>query len=282
MSVYEKKGYLNCEFKLFHLLDIPKQEFEFHFHDFDKVIIFLSGKVDYIIEGKPYTLMPYDIVLVHHNDIHKPNIDQSVPYERIIVYLSPGFITSYKTEHYDLSECFHHAREAHSNVLRMQAPQKSKLLQSIKRLEEACSHDGYANELYCQVLFLEFMIQLNRASFLHHLDYLQTGTSNRKVFQMMEYINANLSSDLNIDLLARQFYLSKYHMMRLFKQETGYTIGSYITSKRLLLSKELLAKELPITQICFDCGFKNYSTFSRAYKEFFGEAPNASRRMPNY
>lgn len=277
MDAYEKRGYLNCEFKLFHLLDIPKQEFEFHYHDFDKIIIFLNGKVDYIIEGKPYALMPYDIVLVHHNDIHRPSIDQSVPYERIIVYLSPGFITSYKTEYYDLSACFHRAKQAHSNVLRMQSMQKSKLLSTIKRLEEACSQDGYANDLYCQVLFLEFMIQLNRASLEHHLDYLQTSAPNQKVFRLMDYINANLCADLSIDRLAGHFYLSKYHMMRLFKQETGYTIGHYITNKRLLLARELLAKETPITQICFDCGFKNYSTFSRAYKEFFGEAPKVSR-----
>lgn len=279
MERYEKRGYLNCEFKLFHLSDIPKQEFEFHYHDFDKIIIFLKGKVDYVIEGKSYHLMPYDIVLVHHNDIHKPNIDQSVIYERIIVYLSPGFITSYQTEDYDLGQCFDRAQTAHSNVLRMRSLQKNRLLQIIKNLEKACSQGGYANDLYCKVLFLEFMIQLNRASLDHHVDFLQSGHANEKILLIMEYINTNLASNLSIDRLAQTFYVSKYHMMRQFKQETGYTIGNYMASKRLLLAKELLTKETPITQICFDCGFKNYSTFSRAYKDFFGEAPQVTRRL---
>lgn len=277
MDAYEKRGYLDCSFKLFHLLDIPQEEFEFHYHDFDKIIIFLKGKVDYIIEGKTYPLMPYDIVLVNHNDIHRPSIDQHVPYERIIVYLSPGFITSYKTEDYDLSECFRHAKEKHSNVLRIRSLEKSSLFQIIRNLATACTGSGYANDLYCQVLFLEFMIQLNRTSLANRLDYLKTRQSNQKVLSIINYINANLSSDLTIDHLALAFYQSKYHMMRQFKQETGYTISHYITSKRLLLARELLSGDLPITRICYDCGFKNYSTFSRAYKAFFGEAPTAQR-----
>lgn len=277
MNTYEKRGYLNCKFKLFHLSDIPRQDFEFHYHDFDKIIIFLKGNVEYVIEGKSYALMPYDIVLVNHNDIHRPIIDLAVPYERIIVYLSPGFINSYKTDDYDLSQCFQRANNARSNVLRMHSLEKNSLFKTIQKLEAASSSDGYANDLYCQVLFLEFMIQLNRASLAHRLVFLKTEQSNQKILQIIDYINGHLTGDLGIDALSKQFYLSKYHMMRLFKQETGYTIGAYISQKRLLLAKELLTEDIPITQICFDCGFKNYSTFSRAYKEFFGEAPTASR-----
>lgn len=277
MESYEKRGYLNCEFKLFHLSDIPGQEFEFHYHDFDKIIIFLKGKVNYLIEGRNYPLQPYDIVFVSQGDIHRPDIDLSVPYERIIVYLSPSFITSYKTEDYDLGECFRHAREAHSNVLRIRSLEKSGLFQIIQNLEQACADDGYANELYRQVLFLEFMIQLNRASLSHRLDYLKTGPSNQKILDIMDYISAHLSADLSIDALSETFYLSKYHMMRQFKQETGCTIGYYITSKRLLAAREQLSGDTPITRICYDCGFKNYSTFSRAYKSFFGESPTVQR-----
>ena len=62
-------------------------------------------------------------------------------------------------------------------------------------------------------------------------------------------------------------------MMRQFKQETGYTLGNYISRKRLLLAKELILSGVPGTQACFDCGYKDYSTFSRAYRRLFGESP---------
>lgn len=63
---YEKQEYLNTDFKLFHLTDIPAEEFEFHYHDFDKIIIFLSGHVDYAIEGRTYQLIPYYPSLCFH------------------------------------------------------------------------------------------------------------------------------------------------------------------------------------------------------------------------
>lgn len=72
-----KSGYLNNDFQLFHLKDKKNQEFEFHYHDFNKIIIFLSGKVTYLIEGKAYNLKPWDILLVNNHDVHKPIIDSS-------------------------------------------------------------------------------------------------------------------------------------------------------------------------------------------------------------
>lgn len=277
-AIYSKRGYLTDDFRLFHLTDIGKQEFEFHYHDFDKIIILLSGSVTYMIEGRAYELQPYDTVLVNHNEIHRPLIDTRVPYERIIVYLSPGFLSAYQTDEYDLGCCFKKARENHSHVLRMHSPQKRTLFDTIRRLETASREGGYAGQLYCQVLFLEFLILLNRTAFSQKLDYTDTFSADRRILTVLDYINQNLSENLDIDIIADRFHFSRYHLMRLFKQETGYTISRYITSKRLLAARELLQTDLPVTEICYRCGFQNYSTFSRAYKLEFGECPRTTRR----
>jgi len=116
------------------------------------------------------------------------------------------------------------------------------------------------------------MIHLNRATIKNRLEYLSTDNCNPKIIDILHFINDNLASDLSIDRIAETFYLSKYYMMRLFKQETGYTIGNYISSKRLLLAKELLLSGTSAAEACYDCGYKDYSTFSRAYKSFFGES----------
>lgn len=272
MEQYEKKGYLNSEFRLFHLTDQETREVEYHYHDFDKITIFLKGKVSYMIEGKSYELKPYDIVLVRHNDIHRLIADTSVPYDRIIVYISVNFMNAYKTDSYDLSYCFQKAEAEHSNVLRIPSLEKSSLFRSISRLEKSFKDDGYAAELFRQVLFLEFMIHLNRAAMKNRLEFIDTDNCNSKILDILQYINENLDKELGIEVLAKRFYLSKYYMMRLFKQETGYTLGQYTSQKRLLLAKELLLSGVSGTQACFDCGFKDYSTFSRAYRKFFGES----------
>ena len=83
----EKTGYLNEAFRLFHLRDQASREFSWHYHDFHKVVIFLSGKATYHIEGRSYLLKPWDILLVDRHAIHRPEIDSSVSYERFILWI---------------------------------------------------------------------------------------------------------------------------------------------------------------------------------------------------
>ena len=281
MDAYNKRGYLNSDFKMFHLTDQISTEFEFHYHEFHKITIFISGNVQYFIEGKTYSLEPYDIVLVNRNDIHRVQVDPSVPYERIIVYISPGFMEAYRTDHYDLSYCFEKAKKEHSNVLRIHALEKSSLFKVTNRLERSFSDTEYAGDLYRQILFLEFMIHLNRAALKNRAEFLDTNLYNPKIVNLIQYINQQLTDSLTMDDLSARVYLSKYYMMRLFKAETGYTIGNYITYRRLLLARSLILKGVPITQACLSSGFQDYSTFSRAYKAEFQEPPRSLLAPPS-
>ena len=209
---------------------------------------------------------------MRHGDIHRLTVDNSKVYERIIVYISPNFMNAYKTDSYDLSCCFQKALQEESNVLRIPSLEKSSLFRSITRLEQSFADDGYAADLYRQVLFLEFMVHLNRAARKNRLEFIDTDNCNAKIVDILRYINDHLTGDLGIDTLAGKFYISKYYMMRRFKQETGYTLGQYISQKRLLFAKELISSGVPASQVCFDCGFRDYSTFSRAYRKAFGKS----------
>ena len=64
LTNYEKRGYLYGDFRLFHLKDSSMERINWHFHDFHKMILFLSGHAAYCVEGKHYNLLPGDIVLV--------------------------------------------------------------------------------------------------------------------------------------------------------------------------------------------------------------------------
>ena len=65
MDEYQKIGYLHDNFKIFHLSDTSRKEFIYHYHDFNKILIFLKGDVTYTIEGRTYNLVPNDIVFVN-------------------------------------------------------------------------------------------------------------------------------------------------------------------------------------------------------------------------
>ena len=74
--------------------------------------------------------------------------------------------------------------------------------------------------------------------------YLPNGALNYRVSGLISYINEHLCEDLSIRSLSALNCVSPYHMMRIFKEETGYTIGNYITEKRLLKARSLLALSL--------------------------------------
>ena len=73
--------------------------------------------------------------------------------------------------------------------------------------------------------------------------------------------------------LAERFYSSKYHMMRLFRRETGETVYGYLTQKRLLKARELISGGMRAMESCYACGFHSYSSFTRAYGKYFGTTP---------
>ena len=199
---FEKLGYLNDDFKIFHLLDRQRKDYAFHYHDFNKIIILLSGNINYSIEGKSYLLKPYDIVLVKAGEIHKPSVMDSTPYERIIIYASAQFLNTYKERDYDLSYCFERAKSEHSNVLRIHSVDKSKLYQVCLELERSFTDNAFAKELYQKILFLEFMIQLNRTMISNHINYLDSAKDNSKLSEIIDYINGNLTQDISIDKIS--------------------------------------------------------------------------------
>ncbi|MGN6711258.1 AraC-type DNA-binding protein [Anaerocolumna jejuensis DSM 15929] len=273
MGNFEKLGYLNDDFRIFHLVDNEKKEFNFHYHDFNKIMIFLSGNLNYSIEGRNYRLKPYDILLVNAGEVHRPVcLDNSV-YDRIIVYVSTEFLASYKGEDYDLNHCFEKVKKEHSNVLRIPSLDKSKLYHVCRELELSFKDNDFARELYQKILFLEFMIQLNRTVLANHVNYLDSDMANDKLLAIIDYINAHLTEDITIDTLANTFYLNRYYLMHFFKEHTGYTVGNYITDKRLLLARHYVQAGCTSTQACYQSGFKNYSTFSRAFKKAFKTMP---------
>lgn len=273
MPEYKKIGYLTSSFKLFHLKDQHMKQFHYHYHDFHKILILLSGDLSYCVEGRTYDLVPGDIVLVSAGEVHRPILHSACTYERIILYVSPDFLEGYQDDSYQLGLCFAQAHEKHSHVLRTRASQTGALGAAIRNLDQSAKEIAYASELHHRLLFLEFLIHLNRAALAEQLTFVPNSASGSKIVSIMNYLDEHLTEDISIDSLAEHFFLSRYYLMHTFKEQTGYTIGSYLTTKRLLLAKELLAAGTPVTEVCYSCGFHSYSTFSRAYKKSFGESP---------
>lgn len=273
MDRYSKKGYLYDNFKIFHLVDSNLGEIDFHYHDFHKVLIHLSGNTSYSIEGQTFDLQADDIVFVNAGEVHRPIFHDDSPYERIIIYISKEFLAEYSREGNDLSYCFRNAIEKGSHVLRLHSFKNSKVAAAVGKLTANLGKEDYANEIFMQVLFLEFMIELNRAAISDEVKYISTNYAGSKIGEIIHYINEHLAEDLSVDAIAGEFFLSRYYLMHTFKNETGYTIGNYITIKRLSMAQSLINSGVAIVEAAEQAGFGTYSTFLRAYKKTYGTSP---------
>lgn len=282
MEQYIKKGYLHQHFRIFHLRDVSMKPIPFHYHDFNKIILFIDGEGRYIIEGKDYPLQPRDILFVKAGQIHRPVTFPDKPYERIVIYVSEDFLQHWQQEQWgeaqsQLDYCFHRAIET-SSVMHAPKGREHDLLFHMKKLEAVAHDQGFANQLYTEILFIEFMILLNRAMMDNQLQQSSSASFDPRIQRLMEHINDNLADDLSIEQLTQIAIMSKYHMMRSFKTATGYSIHQYIASKRMLMAKELLrSSSIPITEICYQCGYQEYSAFSREFKKQFHITPREFR-----
>ena len=290
---YEKTGYLHDPFRLFHLTDRQVKNYDCHYHDFHKILLFFSGDVDYFIEGITYRLEPRDILLIGAGDVHRPIIRSAAPYERIILYVSSDFLVSCADDKYSLETCFQKQLPIRSSdrtdipqdkktepfpVLRTSSASVPALFKLCEKLEASLSDREYAAELYSRTLLLQFLIQLNRSFLTDSFRYIETGSSNRKITEILHYINEHLDSDLSIDALSRQFFISRRYLMQIFQQETGYSIGKYINAKRLFWAWDKIRHGMSLTDACFSSGFHHYSTFTRSYYRMFRTTPGTLKK----
>ncbi len=268
-----KKGYLNEDFRFFHLTDKRGMEFEFHYHDFNKIIIFLTGAVIYRIEGKVYRLRPWDILFISRGQLHQAVVSPDETYERIVIWVNSKFLAEHNTD-CDLLNCFRQSAETGNNLRRFGGDDLDSLKPTIFLLEKAVKDTGYGAKLLQNSLFLQLMVYLNRLSLGYRLEAsVKDIEYDERIGSILEYINRNLDMELSVDQLSASFFISRYYLMHKFKEQTGYTVHQYILKKRLIKAAQLIKKGAQITDACVSCGFGDYSNFVRAFRKEFGLSP---------
>lgn len=271
MADYEKRGYLLENFRLFHLRTEQETKINYHYHEFCKLVMLVSGKGFYTVEGQRYLLQPGDTVIVGSRSVHCPEIESGSVYERIIIYISPEYLQMQSAPDCDLLELFSGTR---GHILRPGESGSRKLFAMAGELEKELSGSGYGREVLSAAALLRLLVQM--AKYQRREDSRNpqpVNPENPRVQAMMRYMDEYLAEDLDMDALADTFYVSKYHMMRQFRQETGLTVYEYLTQRRLLHARDLIEKGIRATEACYRSGFRSYSSFTRSYARYFGTTP---------
>lgn len=273
-----QRGYLREDYRLFHLRDNFGHEVDSHYHEFHKLVFFRAGHVSYAVDGRLSDLQEGDIVLVPLGSVHRVAVEPGAVYERVILYLSPDFVRRCSTRDCGLDRAFWASYERGRHVLRPEHEAARALWDTMECLEIAMAEEGFGAKMLCDSIVTQLLIALARQTMEpdSHLAPVHGGDS--KAVDILHYINEHLAENISIDALAERFFISKYHMMRSFRAETGFTIHAYITEQRLLTAREMILDGKSAADACYDCGYRDYSAFSRAFKKQFGFSPRAGRR----
>jgi AraC-like DNA-binding protein len=97
--------------------------------------------------------------------------------------------------------------------------------------------------------------------------------------KVVMYICENYQNELSLDHLATESNLSKFYLIRIFKEVMGCTPSQYLLNIRLERAVEqLIFTDFDITRICFDVGFGSLNTFERVFKKRYGKTISEFRK----
>ncbi len=115
---------------------------------------------------------------------------------------------------------------------------------------------------------------------MHHTNHDKE--QNRAIKKVLEYIQLNLSNDLSLQVLSEVANYSPFHFQRLFTEEVGESPKQYIIRLRLERMAHYLKlfPDLSISDLSIESGFGTHSTFSRAFKNYFGMSAEAYKKLP--
>ena len=246
-----------------------REDFALHTHDDCELFVFIKGDMHFVVEGAVYPLKPYDALLMRDGEMHDIYPVGQGDYERVVFNITHDFFRHFHCEQY--LEMFLNRPLAQNNLIPGELISLSEIPALLTKIEKY-HKDG---EHSCDTVISCALIEVLHA--LHHMQPLENAEEkqNSTVYRLIDYINKNLDTDLNLEALSEKFFVSKYHLCRIFRAHTGYTINNYITQKRLHLVRDLCRSGETITFACVTAGFSGYSAFYKAYVKAYGMPPKS-------
>lgn len=145
------------------------------------------------------------------------------------------------------------------------------------KLYGGSAHDRIEVHSLDSVEDMEAYLRYLASTALAHRDFAAQPKS--VVEQIRQYILGHIGADLSRNRLAEIVYLHPDYLARVFKKETGVSLGNYVIQARVEAAKRLLTNtDLSVFAVANKVGYANYSHFSKLFKQDTGMSPNEYKR----
>lgn len=267
------------DFELFYYSGATLKSLDAHVHDYYEFYFFLEGDVQYHIEEKCYKLEYGDCLLIPPGIPHYPEfLSCNKPYRRFVFWLGKAYYDKLHQWYPDITYGFDYADSHQSYRFHTDHITTKEVQWKLTGLLEETGSERPFRLLTLELSAVSFLVFINRLLYdsLHHKSAVY---ENVLYLNICDYINQHLEEDLSLDSLSAFFYVSKYHISHIFKDNMGISLHQYISKKRLHASKHSILSDQPISHVYQQYGFKDYTSFFRAFKKEYGVSPKEYREQ---
>lgn len=146
------------------------------------------------------------------------------------------------------------------------------------------SHDLFW-ETSIYLLLLDILLTIGRFHYnQNNMEGSHAADNNQQKYYeifagLLNYVDAHYTEELTLEQVANRIGFSKYHFTRLFKQHTHTTFHNYLCHKRIQAAQAMLTanRDLPVTDIAFQTGFNNLTSFNRSFNKYTNCSPTEYR-----
>lgn len=273
-SEFDNRQYMiHNNFELYYYENTLLTGVDTHKHNYYEILFFLEGNVSMYIENSFYHLKNGDILIIPPNTNHHIiNHDLTVPYKRFVFWLSRPYYRSIRNYSNDLGFIFDNTVKNKHYIYSNDSITFNSVQSKLFAIIDEIHSDRYAKDIKITTGIYDLVIQLNR------MVYKPTKTEIYKNHQrlfpnIVQYIENHIQEELTLDSIAEKFYVSKFYIAHAFKEKFGISVHKYITKKRLQMVCNALLNNDNITDIFQQYGFKDYSSFYKAFKKEYGYSP---------
>lgn len=248
-----------------------------HNHKYYEVFRLECDRGVFHVEGQQYQLEKGDVMVFNSRELHQISLDVT-EYQRTTMHFPKGLLAPYQCEQFSLAYVFENTKMGQFNRISAQDSRKYGIEQKIEEILCHVKAQQPQQEIMIKTNLIQLLVQINIAVGNNLAEITSKHYDSSKVEEVLQYINQNLESDLSLDHLADQFFISKYHLCHLFKDFTGFSIGKYITYKRVMWAEDLISEGISAMEACLTVGFNDYSNFYKTFIKVLGHPPKMVKK----
>lgn len=259
------EAFYECRNQPLQVTPIDNLSFPLHLHTDVEIIYVSDGRVKVHIDGRQYALKAGEVAVVFPNVVHGYMNDGECDGKGFFFIFPPEISADYGRVLFKYRPC-----EPVLNLKRLN-PDVDMVIKCILA-ERKGGNDAAVLRAYMQVLLARAVPELE-------LSEKKDNSMRSTMYQILAYLSEHCTEAISLEDIARHFDLSVSYISHRFSDTIKVNFRAYVNALRLLHATVMLKNtEMPVTRICFDCGFESQRTFNRAFHEQYGKTPTEYRR----